>query len=94
MVAIVKWVNTFKENLEKQNNLIDKVSETFDKLGGVLEAFQQQVKAEALIKIAIAIGLLTLALLVMALVPFKKLVQGVVALGIVMKMLNDDHGAA
>lgn len=87
MVAIVKWVNTFKENLEKQNNLIDKVSETFDKLGGVLEAFQQQVKAEALIKIAIAIGLLTLALLVMSLVPFKKLVQGVVALGIVMKML-------
>lgn len=88
MVAIVKWVNTFKENLEKQNNLIDKVSETFDKLGGVLEAFEQQVKSEALIKIAIAIGLLTLALLVMALVPFKKLIQGVVALGIVMKMLT------
>lgn len=87
MVAIVKWVKTFSENLEKQGNLIDKVSETFDKLGNVLEAFEQQVKAEALIKIAIAIGLLTLALLVMALVPFKKLVQGVVALGIVMKML-------
>lgn len=88
MVAIVKWVKTFSENLEKQGQFIDKVSETFDKLGNVLEAFEQQVKSEALIKIAIAIGLLTLALLVMALVPFKKLVQGIVALGIVMKMLT------
>lgn len=88
MIAIVKWVKTFSENLEKQGQFIDKVSETFDKLGNVLEAFEQQVKSEALIKIAIAIGLLTLALLVMALVPFKKLVQGIVALGIVMKMLT------
>lgn len=85
--VIVKLVNTIKDNLGKVGNVFDSASEAFTKLGDVLSSFEQKVKSEALIKIAIAVGLLAAALVVMSLVPFPKLVTSIIALKIVMNLL-------
>lgn len=89
LYAITTWIKSFKDNFDKIGNLADKIGETFDKLGDVLSAFETKIKTEALQKIAIALLLLAAALVVMALVPFPKLMQSIGALGVVVYLLTD-----
>nr|DAP35448.1 MAG TPA: tail tape measure [Caudoviricetes sp.] len=89
LYAITTWIKSFKDNFDKIGNLADKIGETFDKLGDVLSAFETKIKTEALQKIAIALLLLAAALVVMALVPFPKLMQSIGALGVVIYLLTD-----
>ena len=88
IVAITRWMNSFKENLDKIGGLADKLKEFFGKLTETLDAFIEQIKAEALKQIAIALLILAGALLIMALIPFNKLVKGLAALGILFKAMS------
>ena len=88
IVAITRWMNSFKENFDKIGGLADKLKEFFGKLTETLDAFIEQIKAEALKQIAIALLILAGALLIMALIPFNKLVKGLAALGILFKAMS------
>lgn len=88
IVAITRWMNSFKKNFDKIGGLADKLKEFFGKLTETLDAFIEQIKAEALKQIAIALLILAGALLIMALIPFNKLVKGLAALGILFKAMS------
>ncbi len=93
IVAITRWMNSFKQNFDKIGSLADKLKDFFDKLGQAIDAFIEEVKAEALRQIAIAMLILAGALLIMALIPFNKLIKGITALtflfGVLMSAMKE-----
>jgi len=88
LVAIIGWMRSFKENFDKIGSLADKLKEFFGKLTETLDAFIEQIKAETLKQIAIALLILAAALVIMSLVPFPKLIKGIGALGALFGMLT------
>ena len=93
IVAITQWMNSFKKNFDKIGSLADKLKDFFDQLGKAIDAFIEEVKAEALRQIAIAMLILAGALLIMALIPFNKLIKGITALtflfGVLMSAMKE-----
>lgn len=88
LFAMIQWMRSFKKNFDKIGSLADKLKEFFSKLTETLDAFIQQIKAEALKQIAIALLILAAAMLVMALVPFPKLIKGITAVAILFGVLT------
>ena len=88
LFAMIQWMKSFKKNFDKIGSLADKLKEFFGKLTETLDAFIQQIKAEALKQIAIALLILAAAMLVMALVPFPKLIKGITAVAILFGVLT------
>lgn len=88
LLVMINWLKSFKNNFDKIGNLADKISEFFTKLGDVLDAFVQKIKAEALQKIAIALGILIGALFLMSLIPAPKLILSLTALAAVFKLMT------
>ncbi len=62
--------------------LIEKIAGTFDQLTGTLKTMQQQVKAEIIQKIAIALGILTAAVFVLSLIDSGALTKAMAALAV------------
>ena len=93
LIAFTRWINSFKKNFDKIGDAADKLGQVFDQLGGVLSAFEQKIKAKALLTIAIALGVLAGALILMSLVPAPKLFLTIVAMGALFDMLTNvmDH---
>lgn len=67
-------------NVDLGGGFLSKISEAFEGLTGVLGAMQQQLKANALLKIAGAIALLTASVVTLSLVDPKKLTSAMTAL--------------
>lgn len=67
--------------------LLDKISESFDGLTGSLVAMQQNLKAEALMSIAIAIGVMTASLVALSHINGKDLQKSLTALAVAMGQL-------
>lgn len=89
LVAFTRWINSFKKNFDKIGDVAEKFGNVLDQLGGVLEGFQERLKAKALLTIAIALGVLAGALVIMALVPAPKLLITLGVMKILFNMLND-----
>lgn len=89
LIAFTRWINSFKKNFDKIGNMADKLGDVFDKMGNVLEAFEQKVKAQALLTIAVALGILAGALILMSLVPAPKLLITLAVLKFLFKMMDD-----
>lgn len=68
--------------------LATSLSGIFDQLGSSLKTFEQSVKANAILKIAIALGILALSLYLLSKIPMVDLAKGVVALAVTMRILN------
>ena len=66
------------------NDGIGSISGILEQLGNTLKAFQLKVKAEALLKIAIAVGILTAALFVLSFLDIAKIAKGLGALTIIL----------
>lgn len=73
--AVIAGINTgflaliilsIKKYFDQASGFLETFTDMFGELGGVFKAFQQDVKAGALIKIAIAIGLLAIALVALS----------------------------
>jgi tape measure domain-containing protein len=62
--------------------LFEKVTGALDQLTGTLKAMQAQVRAETLLKIAIAMGVLTASLVVLSMIDSVKLTSALVAMSI------------
>lgn len=63
-----------------QAKLLESISGAFDELGGSLKALQLQLKADALLKIAKAVGLLAVSVLVLAFIPADRIAKGLGAM--------------
>jgi len=73
--------NLFGESGVK--GVMDSIKETFGALTGSLEAMQTKIKADALIRIAIAVGILTLSLIALASIDSAKLAAALGAITVV-----------
>lgn len=67
-------------NFDVGQGLFKKIKGSFDELTNTMKAMQTQIKAEALQKIAIAIGILTASVLVLSLIDSVKLTAALVAM--------------
>lgn len=61
-------------------SFIEKVGGMFDQLTSTLKSMQQQVKADTILKIAEAIGIIAISLVALSLIDSKKLTQALIAL--------------
>lgn len=89
LIAFTRWINSFKKNFDKIGDVAEKFGNVLDQLGGVLEGFQERLKAKALLTIAIALGVLAGALVVMAMVPAPKLLITLGVMKILFNMLEN-----
>jgi len=80
VIAIFRAFNDVKNIFADLSGIVDSVAGALDGLTGVLAGMEARLKAEAVLKIAIAIGVLALALLVMSQIDPDRLVSSVTAL--------------
>ncbi len=83
-IAITKFVKAVKDPLESLGgikDIIKGVTNILDSVRGCFEAYQTKLKADALIKIATAIAILTGSLLVLSLIDSAKLASALAAMG-------------
>jgi tape measure domain-containing protein len=67
--------------------LISNISKSFEQLSGTLSAMEKSIKADAILKIAIALGVLTLSLLVLSTIDSANLTKALIAVGVAFGML-------
>ena len=73
LLGITAFIKGLKEPLDSFNRIMDNVVGILNGVKGTLEAYQTRLKADALIKIATAIGILAAAILVISLIDSDKL---------------------
>lgn len=78
LLLIRKFINTGLK-LDLGNGLFSNISGMFDQLGDTLKAFELKLKAEAIMKIAIAMAVLTASLVVLAMIDPAKLAGALIA---------------
>ena len=79
-VAFVKLVNGLVSPLKILNSIGESIAESFEQLTGILKAFSMQIKAKALLTIAIAIGVLAASLFLLSLIDVDHLITGMAAI--------------
>jgi tape measure domain-containing protein len=74
----------FKDGLKIDlgGGFFEKISGAFDQLTGILKSMQTEIKAEALLKIAEAIGILSASVLVLSLIDSDALTRSLVAMSV------------
>ncbi|MBR1720503.1 MAG: hypothetical protein IJ726_08880 [Phocaeicola sp.] len=92
--GLVTTLRQMKSTFEKGGFLelltgtgLDKIVGTFEKLGGVFQAWQTNLNASMLVKLAGAVALLALSVTLLAKQNPEQLMQGVVVLGVLMAEL-------
>lgn len=89
-LAITKFLKSFTEPLEGLQGILDGVTGILDGVRGCFEAYQTQLKAGTLLKIATAIGILAASIVVISLIDSEKLSA---SLGAMTVMFADLIGA-
>jgi uncharacterized protein with HEPN domain len=77
--------NSLLKNLDTSVESINKVLES---LSGTLEAMQQNLKADTLKKIAIAIGIMAISVIALSLIDSGKLTKALIAIGVMVVILS------
>jgi tape measure domain-containing protein len=78
---------SIKKFTDKLGGIVDSVIGTLDQVTANLKTMQQDVKANMILKIAIAIGVLALALFVLSKIDNVKIAVGLGAIAVVMKIM-------
>lgn len=87
--AVLKQViDKISEFFEKGKGVFDSLAGVLENLGGVLKDYQNNLKADTLLKIAEAVGILAASILIIALIPEDKLWGSVEAIGALMAALT------
>ena len=89
-LAVTKFLKSFTEPLEGLQGILDGVTGILDGVRGCFEAYQTQLKAGTLLKIATAIGILAASIVVISLIDSEKLSA---SLGAMTVMFADLIGA-
>ena len=82
-----KTTDSFSGMFDKFGKIGDSISGVFNALTDSLKAMQDVIKAKALREIAISVGILAGSLLILAMIPAPRLIQGAVAIGVLTKIL-------
>lgn len=69
-------------NINFAQDLMGKIGDSFDQLTGILQSMQTKIKAEALMKIAVAIGILTASVLVLSMIDSGALTKALTAMAV------------
>lgn len=72
-VGITKFLNGVQEPFEGAGKFLEGVTKTLDEVRGCFEAYQTQLKAGVLLKIAAAIGILAAAIVAISMIDSEKL---------------------
>ncbi len=80
-LLIAKWLQG-GINFDIGEGLFSKISDAFGELTGVLDAMQTQIRAEALEKIAIAVGILTASVVALSLIDSGALTKALTAMAV------------
>lgn len=68
--------------IDLSGGLLEKIGGSFDALTGALKSMQLKIKAEAIMKIAVALAILTASLLVLSLIDSEALSKALIAMGV------------
>lgn len=79
-VSITSFINSLTEPLKGLGDIVDGVVGVLDGVRGCFEAYQQQLKANALLKIAGAIAILVASILVLSMIDPAKLTDAIFAI--------------
>lgn len=82
LLGVKKFIDSLSEITEGAGGLLEGVTDILDGVKGSLEAYQSQLKAGTLIKIASAIGILSAALIGLSMVDSEKLQVALVAVSV------------
>lgn len=77
----------FKQFQNSMTELAESAAGALDELGGALKGFQQQAKANIILQIAIALGILAAAVYVLAQIDVENLVKALVAIGVMLTLM-------
>ena len=77
-----KFVKGFSDIIETAGSFKEGILDILDSVRGCFEAYQTKLKAEALVKIATAIAILTASLLVLSLIDSEKLTKAIMAISV------------
>jgi len=73
LYGIKKFITSLTEITDNVGSIIGGITDIFDGVRGCLEAYQQSLKANVLLKIAIAIGILAASLMTISMIDSEKL---------------------
>lgn len=73
LAAIIRLVNSFRKVTDKSAGFVDSIIKTIDSVKACFEALQKDIEAKTLLKIAIAIGILSASLIALSFVDPVKL---------------------
>ncbi|MCF8018196.1 MAG: tape measure protein [Vallitaleaceae bacterium] len=82
LLGIRKFVKALTSIVDEGGGFLEGITGIIEGVGGSLEAFQLQLKAGALLKIAFAIGVLAASLLVLSLIDAAKLATALAAISV------------
>lgn len=88
MLSITRFFNALTKSFTGFAGIGDSVKGVLDGAGSALKSFQTQARAKLILNIAIALGILAVALWVLSKIPMKDLAVALIAMGITFKILN------
>lgn len=91
-IAIIKFLMGLRDTFSSVGEAVGNVTGILDDVRGCFEAYQNQLKAGSLLKIAIAIGILAASILVLSTIDTDKLGTSVAALMLLFVALNTSFG--
>ena len=80
LVQIKKFIAGFTKSGEGGGGLFDSIKESFESLTGALKAMQQNLKSDTLLKIAAAVGILTISLVALSFINIGNLTKALTAM--------------
>ena len=81
LLAFKKFMKSLGDTLEESKGFFGNIKGILDDVRGSLEAYQQNLKAGVLLKIALAIGILSASIVAISLIDSEKLVTSLAAIG-------------
>ena len=80
IVSVTKMINALKGVFKKAGKFMEGINDILEGVKGVLKAYQNEINARALIKIAIAVALLVGSIIALTLVDPEKLLNATIAI--------------
>jgi tape measure domain-containing protein len=79
--------------LKSLSTSVDSINGVLESLSGTLEAMQQNLKADTLMKIALAIGVMTISVIALSMLDSGKLTQALIGIGVMVAILSQAMNA-
>lgn len=90
--SIKDFMNILADGVKSFQGIGEQIQGAIGQLTDTLKTMQKDVQANIILKIAVAVGILVASLAVLANIDAAKLISGIVAIGVLMKMLNMSMG--